>query len=327
MSNSDAPQATDSGPAPAATHSSAGGRPKAPVDASMTLLNEVMHRPLDPGYATAARKKARQRELGISTEQSKSTKVGAAVLAVVIGFVSITAVISLRSRDSIAASTRAALSEEISSRNEKNDSLEAQILDLNKKAEELQTALLAGQGKGADQLLESDQIRNGTLAVTGPGLVVTLEDGPNSIESPENRVQDTDVRAVVSGLWGAGAEAVAVNGKRLTATSAIRSAGDAILVDLTGLSEPYVVEAIGDPKTLEVRFAQQIVATQLSILKERYGINSDIAPSQELNLPAGTTRSLINAHVITAADGTDTGDDSTRTPLNTSDTQGSGSLD
>ncbi len=88
-----------------------------------------------------------------------------------------------------------------------------------------------------------------------------------------------------------------------------------------------MVEAIGDPKTLEVRFAQQIVATQLSILKERYGINSDIAPSQELNLPAGTTRSLINAHVITAADGTDTGDDSTRTPLNTSDTQGSGSLD
>ena len=59
---------------------------------------------------------------------------------------------------------------------------------------------------------------------------------------------------MVNGLWAAGAEAVAVNGQRLTALSAIRSAGDAILVDYRPLTRPYVVVAIGDPRTLQSRF-------------------------------------------------------------------------
>ena len=47
---------------------------------------------------------------------------------------------------------------------------------------------------------------------------------------------DRDLQVIVNGLWAAGAEAIAVNGQRLTACSAIRSAGEAILVDFRPLS-------------------------------------------------------------------------------------------
>jgi uncharacterized protein YlxW (UPF0749 family) len=75
---------------------------------------------------------------------------------------------------------------------------------------------------------------------------------------PEGRVRDADLQDVVNGLWAAGAEAVAVDGQRLTALSAIRSAGESVLVDLRPLSPPYTVEAVGDPAALEVGFVGRI---------------------------------------------------------------------
>ena len=51
----------------------------------------------------------------------------------------------------------------------------------------------------------------------------------------------------MNGLWSVGAEAIAVNGQRLTAQSAIRSAAGAILVNYRPLKPPYRVEAIGPP--------------------------------------------------------------------------------
>lgn len=50
---------------------------------------------------------------------------------------------------------------------------------------------------------------------------------------------------IVNGLWQAGATDMAINGRRLTPTSAIRAAGEAILVNYRPMSPPYVVSAIG----------------------------------------------------------------------------------
>ena len=57
----------------------------------------------------------------------------------------------------------------------------------------------------------------------------------------DGRVLDRDLQELVNGLWAAGAEAVSVDGQRLTARTAIRSAGEAVLVDFRPLSPPYVV--------------------------------------------------------------------------------------
>ena len=89
-----------------------------------------------------------------------------------------------------------------------------------------------------------------------------------------DRVLDRDLQSVVNGLWAAGAEAVAVNGQRLTALSAIRSAGDAILVDYRPLTRPYVVVAIGDPRTIAgaVRFSGGPAGPGLRTLQQTYGM-------------------------------------------------------
>ena len=68
-----------------------------------------------------------------------------------------------------------------------------------------------------------------------------------------SRVIYSDLQKVANDLWAAGAEAIAINGQRLTATSTIRSAGAAILVDFRPVTSPYEVSAIG-PGSLREQF-------------------------------------------------------------------------
>ena len=56
---------------------------------------------------------------------------------------------------------------------------------------------------------------------------------------------------VINELKAAGAEALSVNEQRLIATSEIRCAGPTVSVNNQRSSPPYVIKAIGDPKTLD----------------------------------------------------------------------------
>ena len=98
--------------------------------------------------------------------------------------------------------------------------------------------------------------------------------------------------AAVRTEWGArgtassGAEAVAINGHRLTARTAIRSAGDAITVDYRSLTRPYKIEAIGDPRQLPARFAESQGGRLWTGLQQNYQIRFEVAQTKELQLAA-----------------------------------------
>ncbi|MCL6635029.1 MAG: DUF881 domain-containing protein, partial [Peptococcaceae bacterium] len=64
-------------------------------------------------------------------------------------------------------------------------------------------------------------------------------------------LSETQRTLVVNDLRGAGAEAMAVNGQRILATSEIRLAGNHIVVNMNRISPPYTVAAIGNPATLK----------------------------------------------------------------------------
>jgi uncharacterized protein YlxW (UPF0749 family) len=102
------------------------------------------------------------------------------------------------------------------------------------------------------------------------------------------RVRDRDLQLVVNGLWEAGAEAVSINGQRLTALSAIRAAGDAILVDNRPLVTPYTVLAIGDGGQLASAFRNGVGGRYLKLLQDDYGIRADIAAQGSVDVPAAT---------------------------------------
>jgi uncharacterized protein YlxW (UPF0749 family) len=110
-------------------------------------------------------------------------------------------------------------------------------------------------------------------------------------------VLDVDMQLVVNGLWQAGAQAIAINGIRLTSTTAIRTAGEAILVDFRPLVPPYSIAAVG-PADLAERFADTGASGELDELREDYGIQSDVEPQADVTVPASTANLPRQAEVV-----------------------------
>lgn len=141
-------------------------------------------------------------------------------------------------------------------------------------------------------------ILSGAVEVHGPGVKLVVDDAKEATTggdgnpretsgfSDTGRVRDRDMQRVVNGLWASGAEAVSVNGQRLTALSAIRAAGEAILVDNKPLVPPYTVLAVGDGKSLSTRFQNSADGLYLNALQENYGIRTAIFVADDLRLPA-----------------------------------------
>lgn len=125
----------------------------------------------------------------------------------------------------------------------------------------------------------------GAIAVRGEGVRLTVNDAPDAVED-ENFVLDRDLRDIVNGLWEAGAEAISINGQRLSTTSAIRLAGDAILVNNRDVRPPYVVLAIGNQNELPARFVESSTGTIFFNNKARYGLRFDMDPVDSVTIPA-----------------------------------------
>jgi uncharacterized protein YlxW (UPF0749 family) len=139
---------------------------------------------------------------------------------------------------------------------------------------------------------------SGATQVHGPGVKLLVDDAKEASTggdgdpretsgfSDTGRVRDRDMQRVVNGLWASGAEAVSINGQRLTALSAIRAAGEAILVDNKPLVPPYTVLAVGDGKGMSGRFQNSADGLYLHALQENFGIRTAISVEDDLRLPA-----------------------------------------
>jgi uncharacterized protein YlxW (UPF0749 family) len=99
----------------------------------------------------------------------------------------------------------------------------------------------------------------------------------------------------VNALWASGAEAVSINGQRLGPTSAIRFAGEAVLVDFRPVSNPYQVSAVGDPDTLSRRFLAIPEVQSLAVISKSFGLRFEFAKEDHLTLPAASMPELRSA--------------------------------
>lgn len=129
------------------------------------------------------------------------------------------------------------------------------------------------------------RVASGAVPVEGPGLTITVQSSANE-DRPGGRLTDADLQLVVNGLWLAGAEAVSVGGHRLTSTSAIRSAGEAITVNYRSVTEPVVVAAIGDESTLETQWQAGPSGRYLDARAEADGLRYDVRGSDDVELAA-----------------------------------------
>ena len=160
-------------------------------DASMTLLTTMVQRPLDPGYAAAADRREAKGEPRSTSLRSPLLAIAAVLIGLVVG---------------VASYNLTAL-----------ENAEIGDTSLTDRTRALSAAV-------------------GSVPLHGPGFTLTLDDAPGSgadeaapgdTKAQQGQVQAKDLRYVTNALWESGAEAVSINGQRLTATAAIRFAGSA----------------------------------------------------------------------------------------------------
>ncbi|MDG4800784.1 DUF881 domain-containing protein [Micromonospora sp. WMMD980] len=251
------------------------------------FLTELFRNPLDPGYGDAAARRAvgpvsRMREV-------LGRPVSLLVLAV-IGFLFAVAYRETMAGEPSRATARAGLIAEIKKREAETDRLTGRAERLREEVGRQRDAALSGSQASRLRNLEAG---TGLGRVRGDGVVVRLTDAPqdkDAVTGEEKngppRVLYSDLQRVANALWAAGAEAVAVNGQRLTATSTIRQAGEAILVDYRPVTSPYEVQAIGPGSSMRDRFDDSRAAELMRYLARTAGLSFAVKEVDDLTLPA-----------------------------------------
>ncbi|MGY1708919.1 DUF881 domain-containing protein [Geodermatophilus sp. SYSU D00758] len=134
----------------------------------------------------------------------------------------------------------------------------------------------------------------GLVALTGPGVEITLDDAPRRPDGslpvgarPDDVViHQSDVQAVVNAVWAAGADAVAIMDQRLIATSAVRCVGNVLLLQGRTYSPPFVVTAIGDADVIR---AQLAASPQVQLFRQAvadFGLGFAVRDRGQLTVPA-----------------------------------------
>ncbi|MET9502719.1 DUF881 domain-containing protein [Streptomyces sp. NPDC006622] len=263
-------------------------------DASMSLLTNVMDHSLDDGYAEAAARKQAEGVGGLP--RTLRSKLGLAFGLVLAALVVTVGAAQARIAAPVVAKEREELIDRIDSETEAADKLEDTVDKLRDDVSARQRAAL--RESGGEDRTELVGILAGAVEVHGPGVKLVVDDAEEASTggdgdpretsgfSDTGRVRDRDMQRVVNGLWASGAEAVSVNGQRLTALSAIRAAGDAILVDNKPLVPPYTVLAVGDGEKMSTRFQDSADGLYLHALQENFGIRTAISVEKEIRVPA-----------------------------------------
>jgi uncharacterized protein YlxW (UPF0749 family) len=221
------------------------------VSAPVALLDAIVRDALDPSYAEAAARPRRP-------PKRRRTAAGIALLAAV-GALSGLAVFAQHKSAPEVGAARTALAGDADER-----SREVKQLEQNLAADERQVAALQQQslqstaaGRALARQEAALSAALGRTATTGSGVTVTVTDvltsaAPDAGSRPQGqlaqrtgRATDRDLQTVVNALWAGGARAVGIGGVRLGPQTAIRTAGQTILVDFRPLTSPYVVTAIG----------------------------------------------------------------------------------
>jgi len=266
------------------------------ADGSMSLLVDMAEAALDPAYAEVASRRA----AGVPREPRRvSPRIVAAVLLV--GVATGVATTQVKQRADAVSASRRALVNDIHARTAETDELADRAASLSEQVSRTRAQMLGADARGrqAAAQVAALELVSGTVAVRGPGVVVTLREASGSSSADarggqpgEGRIYDRDLQEVVNALWAAGAEAISVNGQRLTSLTAIRSAGEAVLVDLRPLSPPYVLRAVGDPDLLEPRFVDSSTARKFQTWTSLYGIGFEVDRAKDLRLGAASSPDL-----------------------------------
>lgn len=260
------------------------------------LLGELFRTPLDPGYADAAARRART-----GAPPPKWGRAARAVTLALVGFLLAVAYHQVVAEAPAAGQARDDLVADVRSRQRTAEDLQRRAEELRGQVDHSRDDALADAELAAR--LKGLAAGTGTGKVTGDGVAVRVVDAPPQVDPVTGRtaddnlglVLDRDLQDIANGLWQCGAEAIAINGQRLTATGTIRAAGGVILVDFQPVTSPYEVTAIG-PGDLADTFGDSPTAKRFRRYVDNYRMQFSIKERKGLVLPAAAEPPLRYAH-------------------------------
>ncbi len=177
-----------------------------------------------------------------------------------------------------------------------------QVNDLSAQVHQLtaQSDTAAGQSLGS--VPTGFAVESGATPVTGPGLVVRLDDAPSENApadvSPDVLVvHQQDLQAVMNALWAGGAEAMELMDQRVVSTSAVRCVGNVLRLHGRVYSPPYEVRAIGDADAMRAALEESPAVRAYERDAGRVGLGWEVDDSKSLDMPAYAATELDHAAV------------------------------
>lgn len=269
-----------------------------------SLLDQVLAETLDPAYEQAARARAAGEVPPPSRAARRRSAAMVGATMVVAGLLVAVTYSQTAAGSQGREQIRAALVADIQAESATTDELTAQLGTLVAEVDATREHLLTATVEGQLALGRLARAEAGAAAapVAGPGLSVVLANaepdadsdpvGGTVTEDPRGRVRDGDLQLVVNALWAAGAEAISVNGQRLGPATAIRFAGEAVLVDFRPVANPYEVRAVGDPGSMSQEFLASPEVGALAVISESFGLRFEYSQEDQLSLPAANLPEL-----------------------------------
>jgi len=260
-----------------------------PPQAAMGLLDYLTTHAMDEDYAFVSERRASREASEEAEPEAPRRRIGAvgALVMAMFAVLVVTAAVQT-SRNSVSDERdRRELVDQVDQARNQLDGDQTRLASTQGEVRRLQSRQLRSD-TSAQSILDTIQllgIKAGTIPVRGPGVRVVADNAPGA-SSARNEVLDSDLQKLVNGLWEAGAEAISINGQRLTNLSTIRLAGGAITVNAHSLRRPYVVSAIGNKDTLPARFAETSSGQAWLDLQREVGLQLKITPVSSLRLPA-----------------------------------------
>jgi uncharacterized protein YlxW (UPF0749 family) len=175
--------------------------------------------------------------------------------------------------------------------------LAKQVDSLRQEVDQLTAQENEASGQDVGSVSKGYLVEGGTVAVTGPGLTIKLDDAPtdaparnDSAISPDVLVvHQQDIQGVMNALWAGGAEAMALEDQRVISTSAFRCVGNVLRLEGRLYSPPYEVRAIGDPAKLRAALGDSPAVQAYVRDASEVGLGWNVATSSSsspLRLPA-----------------------------------------
>ena len=183
-----------------------------PARVTMPLLTLITQQSLDEDYRQAAER----RRAGLAGPRAGRPWVTVAVIVAVFGMLVSTAAVQTSRNADVDDAGRATLIRGIENQRDRVARQQDRIARLrsrNSSAGDRLTSLTAS-GEAVEARLGRLQVATGFVAVEGEGVRVTVDDADTG--DTNGIVRDNDLALLVNGLWSAGAEAISVNGQRLT---------------------------------------------------------------------------------------------------------------